>query len=109
MSYSIQEGVEDAKTRLAALTAIAEKYPNARLETLDDGRKVWMADNVEPTDFEVVTSERTGGVIVKYATLGETRVYLPYGTHLHLGYFFGTTLKKEHPDVYKQLLEALQR
>jgi hypothetical protein len=108
MSYSIQEGAEDARKRQEALEAIAEKYPDAWLDTLDDGRKVWMSNKVEPTDFEIVPSERTGGHIVKYTAVQEMRVYMAHGTHTHLGYFFGTLLKKEHPDVYKQLLEALR-
>jgi hypothetical protein len=108
MSYSIQEGAEDAKKRQEALEAVATKYPDAYLDTLDDKRKVWMSPTVQPTDFEIISSEQTGGVIARFATVESVRVYLPHGTHLHLGYFFGTTLKKEHPDVYKQLLEALR-
>lgn len=108
MSYSISEGVEDGRKRLAAIEAVASKYPDAWLDTLDDGRKVWMSNKVEPTDFEIVPCERTGGTIVKYAAVQEMRVYMPHGTNTHLGYFFGTTLKKEHPDVYKQFLDALR-
>lgn|SRR5574338_661279 len=107
MTYSIREGVDDAKARLTALEAVLAKHPYAYLDTLADGRRAWVAESVVPTDFELVPDERSGGHLVPYEVVEGMRVYAQYGHHVHMSTFLSQTLKKEHPETYAALVSAV--
>lgn len=54
MSYTIDDALRDAEEGHRFYMAMVERYPDAHIETLPDGRKVWVSARVEPTDAMMV-------------------------------------------------------
>jgi hypothetical protein len=77
MSYGIREGVQDAKETLEAQTAIAELYPDARLDALPNGQRVWVSASVKPDNFSLVNvhGEKAESFLCPYTTVKGLRVY----------------------------------
>jgi hypothetical protein len=53
VSYSIDEGLEDAEKRLVALREVLKRYPDAHLSALPGGEEVWVSDDVVPDRIRV--------------------------------------------------------
>ena len=109
MSYSIQEGVEDAKRRLKAEEAIAEKFPDARLGDLASNRSVWLSESACPhvTDIELVVGAKNDIYIYPYLTVEGMRVYAR-GNWDMTHYTWLEAIKK-HPDAYKILVDIARK
>lgn len=56
MSYSINSGVYEREQELVAMKRLAEKFPQAFLDELPDGRSVWVSEGVQPSHFMLVAS-----------------------------------------------------
>lgn len=72
MPYSIREGVRDSERRLKAEREILERYPDATLETLPDGKtSAWVSEAVEATSFTIVVPNQD-------TAFGSTIYFCPY-------------------------------
>lgn len=106
MSYSIQEGVQDAEKRVQAERAIAERFPDAYLSE----RNCWVSPSAveHVTDIEIVAvSVEKGAVVYTYLMVEGMRVYAPLnqgGVAHHL--VFLHKLKEERPEAYKALVDV---
>lgn len=110
MPYSIREGVEDSHKRLVAEKAIAERYPDAVLDDLPDGRRVWSSvkATTDTNDFDIVLSkDKADTTFCPFLEVEGMRVYGdPWKwkasiTVLH-------EIRKNHPDLQKGLLKLVK-
>jgi hypothetical protein len=103
MSYSIHAGIEELEQKLRAERIIAERFPDAKLEKVGNGQ-VWVSASLgsEATDFEIFEDKYYRA----YVTIEGMRVYRSIW---HRTYFraLHETLKKEHPEVYKTILDII--
>lgn len=111
MSYTISEGIEDAKRRLAAEQAIAKRYPDATMDGLPDGRRVWMADAVseEAIGVDFVTGKVDVGdgkvYLWPFVEVEEMRVYARYS--IRWGQYGAWHRIEKMPDLYKAIVAAV--
>lgn len=102
-SYSIQTGIEELEQKLRAERVIAERFPDALLENVAGGQ-VWVSASLgsEATDFEIFQDM----YFRAYVTIEGMRVYQ---SSWHPMYFYSLRekLKKEHPEVYKTILDII--
>jgi hypothetical protein len=54
MAYTIREGIADYEERLKQQKAIAEKYPDATLETFPGHVRAWASREVVPTHVRLM-------------------------------------------------------
>lgn len=105
MSYNIRDGIEDAKRRLEAEVAIAERFPDAYVSDLPDGSQVWVSEAVEPDQFRIVVG-KDRAYFCPYTMVKTLAVFTT-----HLGWKDASVavmgLKKENPDLNKALLNRI--
>lgn len=102
MSYSIDEGVEEARKRLADLEVIAERFPDATMTGLPDGRQVWCSSSIEPTDFLLVRA-KDSVVLCPYELVGGTAVFIAPPGWEDASVFF-RSIARQDTVLHKQLL-----
>jgi len=111
MSYSIDEGIDDAEKWLQALKDVRAVYPNAR----KDGQR-WVSEDVslEKCDgFELYVDESStfnaGRICARfYQTVGTGRVYRGWGNIVMLSLFFNQ-LQNENPKLHAKIMEAMKK
>jgi hypothetical protein len=119
MSFSIQEGVDELREKLAAMTEIAEKYPDAELRTVC-GRQLWVSDRVVPTevDFLIAAGSASSSImpdvmVLGYTTVSDSRRHtgVPriYQTPEKAIALYPTYLRTEAPDVHAALVELCKK
>ena len=112
MTYSLDEGLEDARIALETLLIIEKRFPTAELITLPDGRRVWGAATIEPSGFDICIEKRTDtaprAFLCPYEMLGRVPVFiLPLGWQRAFEFF--DELEAKAPAVYAELLSVLAR
>lgn len=108
MSYNIQEGVEDARKQLRAEEAIAERYPDATLDSLPDGRRVWVSPNAakDATSFDLVHGKEGPVVLCPYIEVEGMRVYTDHWKWQHAITLLHD-VQKRHPKLHGELLSII--
>ena len=114
MSYSIQSGIHELEEKLRAERVIAERFPDAVLETLCDGNRVWMSESaaVHTTDLYLAHSPKaeTGAqhiTVYTYLTVEKMRVFArPSGYIDKVHYVWLDELKTKHPEAYTAMVNA---
>lgn len=105
MGYTISEGIEDAKRRLEAEVAIAERFPDAYLSDLPDGSRVWTSEHVEPSDFRIVVGKE-GAYFCPYVLVKTLAVFTTHWKFVDAAVWV-MDLKKKQPDLHKDILTVL--
>lgn len=105
MGYSISEGIEDAKRRLEAEVAIAERFPDAYLSDLPDGSQVWTSERVEPDEFRIVVG-KDRAYFCPYTMVKTLAVFTTHWKFVDAA-VFAMDLKKKQPDLHKDILTVL--
>jgi hypothetical protein len=107
MSYSIHEGLEDARKRLVGLEAIAKKYPDVSLRDLPNGENVWMSSNVVADHVRVVVvGSIKRAYLCPYETVEGVAVFSPDWADIAL---LLNDLQKNSPDVIKTILATIAK
>lgn len=77
MSYSIREGVDDARKRLSTFQAIAKKYPDATMQDLPSGDQVWMSASAskDVTGLMAVADKSGQVFLCPFVEVAGSRVY----------------------------------
>lgn len=111
MSFSIDESIEELKEGLRAREAIAKIHPDATLRTIC-GQRVWVAERVEPTDFDFFILEDSvkGGLVLSIGLLGceiieGVRVYQNRSITL----LYPWNVRTDAPKVHAALVELCKR
>ena len=102
MSYSIDEGLEDAQKRARALKKVKELYPDAHISTLPDGEEAWFSEGVEPKDFCFVQDKAC-----LYVEIDGVRVFTRRTNAFSVDAFVDL-LSRKHRPLYKALVDELR-
>ena len=105
MSYSIREGIEDAKRRLEAEVAIGEMFPDAYVSDLPDGSRVWVSEAVVPDQFRVVVGEKRA-YFCPYVMVKTLAVFTTHWGWQDAGVTL-MDLPKTDPDLNKAILARI--
>ncbi len=106
MSYSIGEAVRETEERVERFKAVAERFPEARQDTLPDGSHAWISHRVRPTSFSLHVTRSLGGQhqsvqIHFYEEVAGVRVYDPRSRHAD------TFIKDMDPRLRETLMSAM--
>ena len=102
MPYSIQESLEDTAKQLESERAVAEKFPDAYLSDLPNGHSVWVSENANPTDVEIVGDGRSF-FFCPYEIVGIHRVYVKSFIFKY-AILVLKDLKTQKPEAYEALV-----
>lgn len=120
MSYSIQDALRDAEEGQRFYLAICERYPDAHIETLPDGRKAWVSARIEPTDAHLIATrgfidpkthaiDSDGVVWLCGSTEVEGKhVFTDRDRWVH-GINFQHDMRQKRPELHAALLKIVQK
>ena len=101
---TIQEGLQHSRKQVQAEEAIAERYPDARIEELPGNTRAWASPQVlaDATDLQVLT--RSDVMVTLSVEVQGVQVLNPsyMGLHTALDLF-----KKESPDGYRRFVQII--
>lgn len=106
VSFSIREGVYQAEANVVSCRAIMDKYPDAFIDGIPDGARVWVSPSVTPNGVCTVANAEGHVSFCAYDTVGGKRVFLP-GAALDLHAL--SAFKVAHPESYALMVASVAK